>query len=128
MAILVLTLISTCESFKVAHRHVLIRPSIRKMVGDDAGNNLFLSSAWLKIKEILPPIVHGAWKRNAGNENPAGAIYNVLFVRIPTIVIAAVYANQLLTNSEFRMDFDFGFGPIELPSPVIASAFVVILL
>ena len=95
--------------------------------GDDAGESLPLST-WLKIKEFLPPIVHGAWKSNAGDENPAGAIYNVLFVRMPTIVIAAVYANQLLTNSEFRMDFDFGFGPCELPSPAIALAFIVILL
>jgi hypothetical protein len=130
---LILFLVS-CTSFNIPSRYHTTRISnfrarnvchqARLRNEDD---NLSLS-LWLKIKETLPPLVHGSWMSNAGDDNPLGAIYNLIFVRIPTISVAAIYSYQLISNSEFQMTFDFGYGPVLIPSPIIAFAFVLILL
>ena len=44
---------------------------------------------WLEVKNILPALITGAYDKQTGDENAGGALYNLVFVRLPTIVIGA---------------------------------------
>ena len=122
--VLLLSLVYTCFAFQPSSKFFQSKVYRNKQM------NLSVTSkeVWLKCKEILPPVVHGAWKSDAGNENPLGAMYNLLFVRIPTLLAGAWYLSKLLNDNEFLMYFDFGLGPFNLPPAAVALVFIIILL
>ena len=110
-------------------------------------------SIWKQSKKLLPPIITGlqpiiikskakqanraqsdvgAWGRlgeAAGDENPSGALYNAVFVRLPAIAAAIWYSKKLISGDEaFMMTADLGFGPIVVSPVFVAFALIVILL
>ena len=62
---------------------------IAMTVEEDAGE------VWRSIKEFLPPIVTGAWTGHEGDQEPLGALYNLVFVRLITLVCTVAYCKAL---------------------------------
>ena len=74
---------------------------------------------WRGAKSILPPFVTGAWDEGKGDDKPAEHIYNLLFVRMPTVLMGIMYMHYLVMN------YDDGF--VEVPPLVVFCVFLVIL-
>ena len=71
---------------------------------------------WAGTKRFLPKLVTGAWKDGDGDRNPAGALYNVVFIRAPVIAAALWYAKfAAVDHMHLVLDFGFGGGPMEIP-------------
>ena len=85
---------------------------------------------WRTCKNQLPFVVTGARTASrTADENPIGGIYNIVFVRLPTIVAGFIYAKNLLLDGH-GMIVDLGFGgagPFELPPIIVGAALYVIL-
>jgi len=72
---------------------------------------------WKETKSLLPPIITGAWgDTRLADNNPVGALYNMMFVRLPTFGMFGVYAKNLFSGHPLIMDF--GYGPFQV-SPII---------
>ena len=83
---------------------------------------------WKSVKSTLPAVITGARLSSTGDENPAGALYNTFFVRIPTIAVGIFYSKMLLQyGDEFIMSANLGFGPFVVPPISIAICLVLIL-
>jgi len=91
------------------------------------GEDPRLKEWWVSTKTTLPPVITGAWNLSDGDKNPGGALYNMVFVRIPIIFAALVYAKFLIDGNHLTLDFGFGGGPTELP-PLLVAIIVVIYL
>lgn len=80
---------------------------------------------WRQTKSILPQIVTGAWRNTTGEENPIGALYNLLFVRVPVLCASAVYVRNSLTGHPLVVDL--GNGAFEMsPFAVFGVLFIIL--
>jgi len=98
-----------------------------KKISPTSSSSPFLA-LWQGAKATLPPIITGAYnykqQQRGGNENgnmeekeePVALLYNVIFVRVPTIVAGFVYIKNELTGHPFTIDV--GYGPFDV-NPVI---------
>lgn len=115
---------------------------IRTGVLDRSGTNLYGQGGdfderdngtllvWRSLKQTLPPIVTGAWNGSEGDDNPLGAMYNLVFVRVVTLLCSAWYVRAGLLGEgggSFSLDFGIG-GPIEVPPVGVALVVARILL
>ena len=64
---------------------------------DDAVDRA-LCGVWRGVKRVAPAVVTGAWRADAGDENAAGALYNLAFVRLPVIAAGACYMKIVLLD------------------------------
>ena len=81
---------------------------------------------WKEAKATLPSILTGAWGEDSvGNDNPVGALYNILFVRLPAIGMLGVYLKNLYGGHPLVIDV--GYGPFEVSPIVVLFVMVVIL-
>ena len=71
---------------------------------------------WNWSKSKLPPIITGAWPWRdvdaAANQNPMGALYNIVFVRLPIIIIGITFGINELQGHPLILDF--GHGPFAM--------------
>lgn len=77
---------------------------------------------WQQMRTILPSIITGAWDANIKytDENPWGAIYNMLFVRIPVLVALAVYLKNLIVDHHgFVVNFGYNVNEDMVVSPLL---------
>jgi len=72
------------------------------------------SGMWKVIKRNAPALVTGAWEATDGDKNPAGAVYNMVFIRIPVIFAGGWYTSFVLQGQPLLLDFGFGSGPTEI--------------
>lgn len=80
---------------------------------------------WMTLKERLPFVVTGARENSKGDENPIGAIYNIIFVRLPVICAGLVYGKNL--SEGHPLVVDIGEGPFTMsPLAVFAILFVIL--
>jgi len=83
---------------------------------------------WKFLKGIAPPVVTGAYKEDE-DVDAGGALYNLLFVRLPTIAGGILYCQRISDKAPPIM-FDLGFGDlgeIELsPILVVAAMFLIL--
>ena len=79
---------------------------------------------WESCQTNLPQIIHGA-RRDNTTIDPLGAIYNMIFVRIPIIVAGLFYLKNELTG--YPLIVDFGDGAFEMPPLVVAGIVYVLL-
>jgi hypothetical protein len=85
-------------------------------------------ATWKSIKEIAPPVVTGAYEDDETAE-AGDAIYNLIFVRFPTIAGGLVYFQRVADHAPpIMMDFGFGdYAEFEL-SPIIVLAAMFLIL
>lgn len=80
---------------------------------------------WRKVKSSLPPVVTGAYKKTTADANPMGALFNMLFIRIPILAAGILYVVNLATGHPLIMDV--GYGPFEV-SPIIVGGVLYLML
>lgn len=71
---------------------------------------------WRSVKATLPPVVTGAYEPAVGDCAPAEALYNLFFVRLPTIVAGAIYLQRVSSGGR-DIIMDMGLGEFQL-SPI----------
>lgn len=103
----------------------LARDSI--LFGDNPSTkkNNSIRTFWQRTKSVLPKIITGAWNNNLGEENPVGALYNMVLVRLPVLLAFLVYVKNTVQGHPFVVDF--GNGPFE-PNPVVLMGLLYLLL
>ena len=77
------------------------------------------------MKTILPNFITGAWKNRAGDKKPLENVYNTFFVRIPTVMMAIVYATHLAKGHGLIMNV--GYNDFEVPPLIVLSIIIPIL-
>lgn len=81
---------------------------------------------WQGTKSVLPPVVTGAWgDEGQGDTKPVEHLYNLMFVRAPTVLMGGVYIRNLLLGHGLIMNV--GEGLFEVP-PVIVFGIIAIIL
>ena len=83
---------------------------------------------WQFCKQNLPPVFTGAWPwrdTQVADDNPIGGLYNMLFVRLPVIIVTAVYTKNTFESHPLVMDI--GQGPVEM-SPLVVYAVLALIL
>lgn len=80
---------------------------------------------WRQLKTLLPRVVTGARNPTTADDNPMGALYNMLLVRIPTIMAGFLYGFNKSTGHPLIIDL--GGGPFECNPLIIAGVLYVIL-
>jgi hypothetical protein len=80
---------------------------------------------WKTLKDRLPFVVTGARTASTADNNPIGAIYNIVFVRLPVIVAGLVYGKNLAEGHPLIVDV--GDGPFTVNSLIVLAVFFVIL-
>mmetsp|Transcript_22593 Transcript_22593/g.53339 ORF Transcript_22593/g.53339 Transcript_22593/m.53339 type:complete len:163 (-) Transcript_22593:1283-1771(-) len=60
---------------------------------------------WRESKALLPAIVTGAWDKQAGDARPFEHLYNLVFVRLPTILAGLVYTKNLFDGHPLIISF-----------------------
>ena len=101
------------------------RNMIRSRRMDNNENDDPYLPIWIEIKKFLPAVVTGAYNDQIGNSNARGAIYNLIVVRFPTIIMGLWFAQHIAQGG--GMSMDFGFGPVEVSETAIAFAVFLIL-
>ena len=81
--------------------------------------------AWRFTKRSLPFVLTGARTATTADDNPIAGFYNMIFVRIPTILAGVVYAKNLTTGHPLIIDV--GSGPTEV-SPLIVGTILFFIL
>lgn len=109
-----------------------LEKTIRRASG--AANSASLA-LWRGATMALPGIVTGCRERGndadaaaeevADGAVAAGRLYNVLFVRVPTIVAGLIYARNLYEGHPLVVDV--GGGPFEVPPPAVLATLWAIL-
>jgi len=64
---------------------------------------------WEWCRQNLPRVVTGARQPTTGDDNPVGALYNIVFVRIPAIGAAVVYCVNVLRGHPLVVNVGDGF-------------------
>lgn len=77
------------------------------------------------MKTILPNFITGSWKNGAGDKKPLENVYNTFFVRIPTVMMAIVYATNLVKGHGLIMNV--GYSDFEVPPLIVLSIIIAIL-
>lgn len=95
------------------------------LFGDNPATRYDSLRAWRATKKHLPFVLHGARHATTADENPIGGFYNMIFVRLPTILAGCVYAKNALTGHPLVIDV--GSGPTEVSPLIVAAVFFVIL-
>lgn len=81
---------------------------------------------WQRTKSVLPKFVTGAWEEGKGDRDPVEHIYNLVFVRIPVVLMGIVYVNNVIHGHPLLMNF--GGGTIyEVPAIIVFGIIYVIL-
>lgn len=81
--------------------------------------------AWRATKKNLPFVFTGARTASTADDNPIGGFYNMIFVRLPTILAGLVYSKNVVSGHPLVVDL--GSGPTELSPLVVASVLFLIL-
>eukprot|EP00593_Proboscia_inermis_P006064 CAMPEP_0171307996 /NCGR_PEP_ID=MMETSP0816-20121228/18093_1 /TAXON_ID=420281 /ORGANISM="Proboscia inermis, Strain CCAP1064/1" /LENGTH=135 /DNA_ID=CAMNT_0011790589 /DNA_START=168 /DNA_END=572 /DNA_ORIENTATION=+ len=64
---------------------------------------------WKECKSNFPKIVTGAWgEEDAGDDNPVGALYNLVFVRLPVLFGFGFYLKNNFAGRPLIIDFGTG--------------------
>jgi hypothetical protein len=85
-----------------------------------------LLPVWRGIKTVTPPVITGAYDTGTGDRNPGEALYNLLFVRVPTIVAGLLYF-QRTAEGKPEIVMDLGLGQFELPAMAVIAIMYIIL-
>jgi hypothetical protein len=80
---------------------------------------------WKTLKDKLPFVVTGARTPTTADDNPIGALYNIVFVRLPVIVAGLVYGKNLVEGHPLIVDV--GDGPFTVNTLIVLAVFFVIL-
>ena len=89
-------------------------------------NNLPLL-LWQETKAILPNFVTGAYGESDGDRDPVEYLYNLLFVRLPVVLMGIVYVNNLLHGHGLYINFGHATAPFEVPFIIVFGVIYVIL-
>jgi hypothetical protein len=81
---------------------------------------------WQETKSVLPKFVTGAWEEGKGDREPLEHLYNLIFVRIPVVLMGMLYVNNLVHGHPLYMNFGGG-NTFEVPSVVVFGIIYVIL-
>ena len=102
----------------------MVRPQGDSNTG--GSNDAFLS-VWLAVKKVLPAVITGGWNSvgGAGDRNPGGALFNLVFIRIPAILAGCWYAKLLRDGGTWQVDFGAG---LTVVSPVVVCAVIFLIL
>ncbi len=77
---------------------------------------------WKSTKSVLPAVVTGAWDdEKKGDRKPVEHLYNMVFIRIPTVLMALVYSKNLIDGHGLILSFG------EVPPIVVFAVFAIIL-
>lgn len=76
---------------------------------------------WRSTKSFLPALVTGAWDENKGDRKPVEHLYNMIFIRIPTVLMALVYSKNLVDGHGLILSFG------EVPPIIVFAVFAIIL-
>ena len=76
---------------------------------------------WQKTKSLLPAVVTGAWDENKGDRKPVEHLYNMVFIRIPTVLMLLVYSKNLTDGHGLILSFG------EIPPLIVFAVFAIIL-
>lgn len=80
---------------------------------------------WKFLKGIAPPVITGAYKDDQ-DVDAGGAIYNLIFVRLPTIAGGILYFQRIADGAP-QIVMDLGLGKFELsPILVVAAMFLIL--
>lgn len=82
---------------------------------------------WQETKSVLPSFVTGAWNERDGDREPVEYLYNLIFVRLPVVLMGIVYVNNLLHGHGLYMNFRHGTEPFEVPALIVFGVIYVIL-
>lgn len=82
---------------------------------------------WRSAKSLLPALVTGAWggEEGKGDRNPVEHLYNMVFIRIPAVLMAVVYSKNLVDGHGLILSFG---GSFEEVHPIIVFAVFAIIL
>jgi hypothetical protein len=82
---------------------------------------------WRQAKLLLPALVTGAWgaEDGKGDRKPVEHLYNMVFIRIPTVLMAVVYSKNLLDGHGLILSFGGSFE--EVPPIIVFAVFAIIL-
>ena len=80
---------------------------------------------WTSLKTQLPRVVTGARTPTTGDSNPIGALYNIVFVRVPILVAGLVYTSNLFQGHPLVVDF--GEGPFVVGPLIVYGLFYLLL-
>ena len=73
---------------------------------------------WRSAKTILPPMVTGAYgNKDRGDTRPVEHLYNLIFVRTPTVLAACLYVKNIVLGHPLVVNF--GDGTMIEVSPLI---------
>jgi len=77
---------------------------------------------WKSAKSVLPALVTGAWDDDKkGDRKPVEHLYNMVFIRIPTVLMALVYSKNLIDGHGLILSFG------EVPPIIVFAVFAAIL-
>ena len=76
---------------------------------------------WQKTKSLLPAVVTGAWDESKGDRKPVEHLYNMVFIRIPTVLMLLVYSKNLIDGHGLILSFG------EIPPVIVFAVFAIIL-
>lgn len=80
---------------------------------------------WRGLKSRLPQVLTGARQVDTADDNPLAGIYNMIFVRLPTVAAGFVYGKNLYQGHPLIVDV--GNGPWEVnPLFVLATLYVIL--
>ena len=80
---------------------------------------------WRGAKSILPSFATGAWDEGKGDATPVEHLYNLLFVRMPTVLMGILYMRNLSMGHPLVMNYGDGF--FEVPPLGVRCVFLVLL-
>ena len=130
LLLVVIVMISLFSMRSCAYRRIHgsrpIRIKYTHRMNENNGKEDIPLKLWKQTKTVLPPVITGDYTGQRGDSSPLAALYNMLFVRIPTIAAGFVYASKL-NDSSWALICDLGFGQFEVPPTLVALAILVIL-
>lgn len=81
---------------------------------------------WRFFKQKLPYVITGVPTSSTScDDNPLGALYNMVFVRVPTISAGLVYSKNMIEGHPLIVDM--GSGPFEMSPLIVFGVLFVIL-
>ena len=81
---------------------------------------------WKSTKSFLPALVTGAWgDEGKGDRKPLEHLYNMVFIRIPAVLMAFVYGKNLVDGHGLIISLGGSFG--EVPPIIVFAVFAIIL-